>query len=167
MPLGAEHGGDPAGAVAVQHGFLAARAPVHIARDVAAIDGRAGKGRHAERRRLFAAVAQGQAQVLWQAGRGQAAKAVGLVDEQQAGMRAAIGQVLQRQQQMLQCMGQVGACRDTGQRTMLGVQQGKNVVCVHRVDKEGKLMPEIYHGAPLLQEENSVPLDPGVHAALC
>jgi len=139
---------------------------VHVARDVAAIHGRAGKGRRAERRRLLTAVAQGQAQVLRQAGRGQAAKAVGLVDEQQAGMRAAIGQVLQRQQQMLQCMGQVGACRDTAQRTMLGVQQGKNVVCVHRVDMGKTDARNIPWGNPLLGE-NSAPIDLSGNAALC
>ncbi|MNS79863.1 hypothetical protein D3C72_1135270 [compost metagenome] len=166
MPLGAKDGGDPAGAVAVQQGFLASRAPVHVARDVAAIHGRAGKGRRAERGWLVAAMAQRQAQVLWQAGRGQAAKAVGLVDEHEAGMRAALGQVLQRQQQVFQCLGQIGAGRDAAQRTMLGVQQGKNVVCVHRVDKGKTDARNIPWGNPLAGG-NSASLDLYVHVPLC
>ena len=158
MATRAKHGRDPAGAVAMQHRFLAPGAPARFTRDIAAIHGRAGKRRRAEGRRMrpVVVVPQGQAKVVRQAGRAQAAKAVGLVDQRDAGMqRVAIGIAiaLQRQQQLRQRVFQAGAGGDGTQRLVFRVQQVKYVVCVHRIRK-AEIEAGIYHGAKFLRMQD-------------
>ena len=153
MATRAKHGRDPAGAIAMQHRFLAPGAPARLAHDIAAIHGRARKRRRAKGRRMrpVVIVPQGQLQVVRQAGGAQAAKAVGLVNERDAAMQLVATVIaLQRQQQLRQRVFQDRTSRNRAKRPVFRVQQVKYVVCVHRIRK-AEIEAGIYHGAKFLR----------------